>query len=84
MKIKKFNESNSEKKTLPEKSGWYWIIIEGYDEPTPCWYSGAESFSDYEEGDEYFLPGGMGDGSSNGIYIDDIEKIGPEILVPDF
>jgi len=71
-------------KNLPQKSGWYWVLIEGYDEPTPCWYSGTECFRYYEPGDEYFLPGGMGDSSSMGIYIDDIERIGPEIEVPNF
>jgi hypothetical protein len=88
-KIKRFNESEVESnindpKKLPQKSGWYWVLIKGYDEPTPCWYMGPDSFSSYEKGDECFLPGGMGDSSSNGIYIDEIERIGPEIIVPNF
>ncbi len=45
---------------------------------------GPASFVGYDEGDECFLPGGMGDSSSNGIYIDEIERIGPEIIVPNF
>lgn len=71
-------------KVLPQKSGWYWILIKGYDKPTPCLYMGPDSFYSYEEGDECFLPGGMGDTSSNGIYLDDIKKIGPQIEVPIF
>ena len=79
--IKSFNES-TENLNMPTKSGWYWILINGDEKPTPCWYMGPDSFYSYEEGDECFLPGGVGDSSSNGIYIDDIEKIGPEIEVP--
>jgi len=45
---------------------------------------GPDSFSSYDEGDENFLPGGMGDSSSNGIYMDEIERVGPEIIVPNF
>ena len=81
--IKKFNES-TENLNIPTKSGWYWILIKGYKEPTPCWYMGPDSFYSYEEGDENFLPGGMGDSSSNGIYMDEIERVGPEIIVPNF
>lgn len=62
-------------KVLPEKCGWFWVLIDGYINPTPCWYSGPRNGDD-----EYFLPGGMGDSSSNGLYIDDIQKIGPEII----
>ena len=69
---------------LPKLSGWYWVKIKGYSKPIPCWYMGPDSFYLYEEGDECFLPGGMGDSSSNGVYLDDIEKIGPEILQPEF
>ena len=72
---KKKNEKN-----LPSKSGWCWVLIDGYDDPTPCWFSLDKDDPDYS----YFLPGGMGDGSSNGVYLDDIEKIGPEIIVPIF
>jgi hypothetical protein len=81
--IKLLNE-NLKSKELPLKSGWFWVLIKGYDDPTPCWYMGPEKFYSYEEGDECFLPGGIGDISRNGIYIDDIEKIGPEIVVPIF
>jgi hypothetical protein len=78
-------DSNTEdNKQLPEKSGWYWVLIKGYKKPKPCWYMGPDSFYSYEEGDECFLPGGVGDSSSMGIYIDGVEKIGPEIEVPEF
>jgi hypothetical protein len=62
-------------KVLPNKNGWFWVLIDGYTNPTPCWYMYTL---------ECFLPGGMGDDSSNGLYIDDIEKIGPEIIEPKF
>lgn len=62
---------------LPNKDGWYWIQIGGYiDGPEwfPCWFV---------KDSECFLPGGMGDDSSNGIYIDDdILQVGPEIIEP--
>jgi hypothetical protein len=78
-------DSNTEdNKQLPEKSGWYWVLIKGYKKPKPCWYMGPDSFYSYEEGDECFLPGGVGDSSSMGVYIDEVEKIGPEIEVPEF
>jgi hypothetical protein len=76
--------SGSQNQKLPQKSGWYWIMIKGYKKPTPCWYMGPDSFYSYEEGDENFLPGGIGDSSSNGIYMDYIERIGPEIEQPNF
>ena len=38
-------------------------MIKGYKKPTPCWYMGPDSFYSYEEGDENFLPGGIGDSS---------------------
>ena len=66
--------------TLPTKSGYYWVLIEGYDEPTPCLFSVLGK--NENEDDACFLPGGMGDSSSNGVYLD--EKIGPEIIVPKF
>ena len=62
-------------KQLPEKDGWYWVLLEEYETPTPCWYMKQS---------ECFLPAGMGDSSSMGIYLDDIQKIGPEIIVPKF
>ena len=65
---------------LPEKNGWYWIRMKGYNIGTPCWFS--KDIDD--EDDSYFLAGGMGDSSSAGIFIDDIETIGPEIIEPEF
>ena len=70
----KFNQTN-----IPSKSGWYWILISGYSEPTPCWFSYNDDIDDC-----YFLAGGIGDKSSSGIYLDEIKKIGPEIIVPKF
>lgn len=70
----------SEQLELPTKTGWYWILIDGYDTPTPCWFSYNKSEPEYS----YFLPGGMGDSSSMGIYLRDLSKIGPEIEVPTF
>jgi len=61
-------------KNLPSKSGWFWIFTIYDDSPIPCWYM---------EDCECFLPAGLGDSSRNGIYINDIEKIGPEIIEPD-
>ena len=81
-RIKKFNDNENQK--IPQKSGWYWILIKGYNTPTPCYYMGPDSFYSYKEGDECFLPGGIGDSSRNGVYMDEIEKIGPEIEVPNF
>jgi len=74
-KIKKVNDWE-----FPSKNGWYWVLIDGYDTPTPCWfgYQGAD------EDDKCFLPGGMGDSSSAGLYRDDIAKVGPEIIEPKF
>lgn len=72
----------SENLNIPSKTGWYWILIDGYDEPTPCWFTSLRE--DEDEEDAYFLPGGMGDDSSNGVHLDEIEKIGPEIIVPKF
>ncbi len=66
---------NSQNKKLPSKTGWYWVLITGYNTPTPCWYMNES---------ECFLPGGLGDSSSMGLYQDDIEKVGPEIVVPLF
>jgi len=67
--------SDSQNQKLPTKSGWYWVLIDGYDTPTPCWYMDDLNC---------FLPGGLGDSSSMGLYEDDIEKVGPEIEVPIF
>ncbi len=73
MKIDKY--STLENKKFPNKDGWYWVFIDGYKDPTPCWYM---------ERSKCFLPGGMGDSSSTGLYEGDIERIGPEIDVPIF
>lgn len=70
----------SEQLELPTKNGWYWVMIDGYDIPTPCWFSYDESNPEYS----YFLPGGMGDSSSTGLYLRDLTKIGPEIEEPTF
>ena len=24
---------------LPKSDGWFWILIDGYEDPTPCWYN---------------------------------------------
>ena len=77
MKIKKVNESK-----LPIKSGWYWVLIDGYDTPTPCWYNAPNP--DDQDDDGYFLPVRMGDSSDSGLYENDIEKVGPEIIEPIF
>lgn len=63
---------------FPTKDGWYWVLIDGWTTPTPCWFMSGS-------GDEgCFLPGGMGDSSSTGLYREDISKIGPEITQPIF
>ena len=65
---------------LPTKNGWYWVLIDGYDSPTPCWFSLDEG----DKEDSHFLPGGMGDSSDSGIYSEDITRVGPEITEPKF
>lgn len=65
---------------LPTNDGWFWILIDGYEDPTPCSYH----YDRNEPESSYFLPGGMGDSSSMGLYMEDIAKIGPEIIVPFF
>lgn len=77
-KIDKFEEHSGELE-FPSKSGWYWVVIDGYDTPTPCWFSHSEDMDDC-----HFLPAGLGDSSSDGLYMDDIYKIGPEIIEPKF
>ena len=66
----------SEELQMPSKEGWYWVQLDGYyDGPKwfPCWY----------QGEGCFLPGGIGDSSSNGIFLEDgILQVGPEILEP--
>lgn len=58
---------------LPEKDGWYWILIKDDERSTPCWFSVSL---------KCFLPAGLGDASRNGLFEDDIQKIGPEIIEP--
>ncbi len=67
---------------MPTNDGWYWILLDGYYDSgsgttrwVPAWYS--------EDGG-YFLPGGMGDSSSCGLFADDVVKVGPEIIEPKF
>lgn len=82
MKIEKISESIDGKKAvkLPNKDGWYWVVLTGQyygGDPIllPCWFTVSNSC---------FLPGGLGDSSSNGIYEDDIDRVGPEIVPPKF
>ena len=83
-KLKTFTEHlesfSKDKLTLPAKNGWYWILMVGWTTPTPCWYY----YDENDESDCYFLPGGLGDSSRDGLYLNEIEKIGPEIIVPNF
>lgn len=65
---------------FPEKDGWYWVRIAGYDGPIPCWYVAPRDNDD----NPYFLPAGLGDSSSSGVYEEDIDSIGPEIIEPEF
>ena len=70
----KIEEKNElPEKELPEKDGWYWIESNG--EKIPSWFMSNL---------ECFLPGGMGDSSSTGMYLEDINKIGPPIIEPKF
>ena len=56
MIIKKFESMRDKKLNWPTKSGWYWVLLDGYDSPTPCWYK----HDPYDADDERcFLPGGM-------------------------
>jgi hypothetical protein len=70
--------SSEELKELKTKS-WYWVLVDGYDFYIPCWFYKNEE----ELERSYFLPAGLGDSSSMGIYLDDIEKIGNEITPPE-
>ncbi len=78
--MKRFSESNEEKLNWPTEEGWYWILINGYRTPTPSWFTPPRD----EEDSPYFLPGGMGDSSSMGLYENDVQKIGPKIIEPKF
>lgn len=72
--------------TLPKETGWYWILLQGYDFPVAallCKYTEYSSHTGYiEKG--FFLVGGLGDESRDGIYLKDIERIGPKIEEPKF
>ena len=57
---------------------WYWLLLDGYDWYMPCLFMKGR-----DPEDSCFLPGGLGDSSSMGIYADEIEKIGPEIIAPE-
>ena len=76
MKIKKVFE----KMEIPKKEGWYWILLDGYDSPTPCWLM----IDKRDPENSCFLPAGLGDSSRDGIYMNEIKKIGPEIVEPKF
>lgn len=73
--VKRILMEDENNKNMPNTDGWYWVLIDGYDDPTPCWYMNKL---------QCFLPGGLGDSSSMGLYEDDIVKVGPEIIVPEF
>lgn len=79
--INKFNESNSpigeQMNELTHRS-YYWVLLKGYNQPIPCFFQKDR----YNAADSCFLPGGIGDSSSMGIYADEITKIGPEIEMP--
>lgn len=64
----------------PTEDGWYWIKLKRVNRPIPCWYMSDED----DPEDSCFIPGGLGDPSRNGIYLEDIEKIGPRIEQPEF
>ena len=64
---------------LPIKEGWYWIVLKGYDYAIPCWYVKSDI-----DDECCFLPGGVGDTSSSGVYDVEIDRIGPEIIEPKF
>lgn len=60
---------------LPEKDGWYWVILDGDESGTPCWFM---------KDAKCFIPAGLGDASRYGIDVSDIDAIGPEIIEPEF
>jgi len=66
--------------SLLKDNSWYWVLIKYDTTPTPCWFSKDR----YDINDSYFLPGGMGDSSSMGLYISEIDRVGPEIIEPKF
>ena len=76
MKIKKVFESME----MPIKEGWYWILFDGYDSPTPCWFMIDKKYPE----SSCFLPAGLGDASRDGVYMNEITRIGPEIVEPKF
>ena len=68
------------KNKFPTKSGWYWVKIEE-DYIVPCYFT----YEKDSDSDPYFLPGGLGDGSSNGLYEDEFEDFyKKEIIQPKF
>lgn len=71
-------EMETERKDLKDRK-WYWVLVDGYDWYMPC------LFMEDKENPDWccFLPAGLGDKSSMGIYFDDIEKVGPEIIAPE-
>lgn len=68
-----------DKSDFPQKSGWYWVLLDGYECPTPCWFVKAQ-----QSDDDCFIPAGLGDTSRDGIYAEDIDRVGPEIIEPEF
>lgn len=58
---------------------WYWILVDGYDWYMPCLLMKGRDPEDRH----CFLPAGLGDSSSMGIFEDDIDKIGPQIIEPE-
>jgi hypothetical protein len=73
--------ANQKQLNYPSVDGWYWVLVDGYKRPIPCWYM-KTSHPDPKGDPGCFLPGGMGDSSSTGLYSNDISKIGPEIIEP--
>jgi|APCry1669192269_1035402.scaffolds.fasta_scaffold00806_14 hypothetical protein len=68
------------KNKFPTKSGWFWVKIQK-NYIVPCYFDYNINYID----SLYFLPGGLGDGSSNGLYEDDFEEFyEEEIIQPKF
>lgn len=59
---------------------WYWVKLKFRKDPLPCKF--IKDKQNVEESS--FIIGGIGDTSSNGADKEDIQIIGPEIIVPDF
>lgn len=80
--IKQFNENSNYMSIIEQMKNlkhrhYYWVLFEGYSEPNPCFFIKSE-----DPDESCFLPGGLGDTSSMGVYAQDIEKIGSEIPIP--